>query len=184
VASIFSHAAVALALAPVVLPGRIPVRLAALGAFASVLPDADVAGFRLGIAYGELLGHRGVTHSLPFAALLALALLPLAGSSPPASRARIWLYLALATASHGVLDALTNGGLGVAFVAPLSGRRYFFPVQPIEVSPIGAAAFFSAWGRRVIASELLWIWLPSAVLATVAVVWRRSRRSVVAQRER
>ncbi len=173
-ASIFSHAAVAVALAPIVLPGHISVRVLALGALASVLPDADVVGLRLGIAYRDLLGHRGLTHSLAFAAALAALLLPLAGSAP--SRGRLWAYLALATASHGVLDAFTNGGVGVAFLAPLSNGRYFFPVRPIEVSPIGVSAFFSEWGWRVMASELLWIWLPAGLAAALALLWRRRRR--------
>nr|HRC76832.1 rhodanese-like domain-containing protein [Kouleothrix sp.] len=32
---------------------------------------------------------------------------------------------------HGVLDAMTDGGLGVAFFAPFSATRYFFPFRPI-----------------------------------------------------
>ena len=171
-ASIFSHAVVAAALAPVVLPRGAPWRVVALGALASVLPDADVIGFAFGIPYGHLLGHRGLTHSVAFAAALALVLLPFARAAP-ATRGRVWLFLALATASHGLLDALTNGGLGVAFLAPISAERYFFPVRPIQVSPIGATAFFSEWGRRVMESELLWIWLPASLVGSTALLWRR-----------
>jgi inner membrane protein len=29
-------------------------------------------------------------------------------------------------ASHGVLDALTNGGHGIAFFSPFLNERYFF----------------------------------------------------------
>ena len=70
------------------------------------------------------------------------------------------LVIGLVTASHGLLDAMTNGGLGIAFFAPFDDGRYFLPWRPIEVSPIGAGAFFSEWGLRVIKSELLWVWLP------------------------
>ncbi len=37
----------------------------------SVLPDIDVIGFKLGVHYGDLWGHRGLTHSLLFAAVIA-----------------------------------------------------------------------------------------------------------------
>jgi len=46
------------------------------------------------------------------------------------------------TASHGLLDAFTNGGLGIAFLAPLYNERYFIPWTPIEVSAMGLADFF------------------------------------------
>ena len=38
----------------------------------------------------------------------------------------IFAYLFLATASHGVLDAMTNGGLGIAFFSPINNRRFSF----------------------------------------------------------
>src|SRR5262249_14335862 len=40
----------------------------------SVLPDIDTLGFHAGVPYGALWGHRGVTHSLLFAALVAAGL--------------------------------------------------------------------------------------------------------------
>jgi len=140
-----------------------------------VLPDADVLGFGLGVAYGDLLGHRGLTHSLAFAALLAW--LVLAAAYParrwPAARGRLWAYLALATASHGVLDAMTTGGLGVAFLAPFENGRYFFPWRPIAVSPIGVRPFFTRRGLAVLANEALWIGVPAALLAWGAARFRR-----------
>jgi inner membrane protein len=83
------------------------------------------------------------------------------------------------TASHGALDALTNGGLGVAFFAPFDATRYFFPWRPVEVSPIGVAAFFSQRGLEVFVSELLWLWLPAAALvggAWACRAWARHSR--------
>ena len=44
-------------------------------------------------------------------------------------------------ASHGVLDALTDGGPGVAFLAPFDDTRYFFPWRPIRVSPLWRGFF-------------------------------------------
>jgi inner membrane protein len=141
-----------------------------------MIPDLDVVGFRFGIHYGDFWGHRGFTHSLLFAALLAAAALVLGFSSgaPAFSRFLLWAYLFLLTASHGVLDAMTDGGLGVAFFAPFTNSRYFFRWTPIRVSPIGISNFLSARGLAVVRSELMWIWLPTAVLA--AVVWFAQNR--------
>lgn len=73
------------------------------------------------------------------------------------------LYLFLATVSHCVLDAFTDGELGVAFFAPFENSRYFFPVTPIAVSPIGGS-FFSARGLSVVLNEVVWIWVPFSAL--------------------
>jgi inner membrane protein len=82
------------------------------------------------------------------------------------------MYFTAITASHGILDALTNGGRGIAFLAPFSNQRFFFPWRPIQVSPIGAG-FFSARGLDVLKSELGWILLPSAIIAAVARIMRK-----------
>lgn len=140
--------------------------------FCAVVPDADAIGFKLGIAYESLWGHRGITHSFFFAALLALSITYFFYSEEKTGSKR-WLLLILAfflsTASHAILDAMTTGGLGVAFFAPFDNTRYFFPFRPIKVSPIGITQFFSEWGWRVIKSEVVWVWFPTAMV--VAVVW-------------
>ena len=175
-ASAFSHAIVAGALGAAFYRRGVPVRFWALGAACAILPDADVVGVVLGIPVRHVLGHRGLSHSLTFAAALAAVVVALFfRRAPGISRARLWVYFFLATASHGALDALTNGGPGIAFLAPFDTRRYFFPVRPIEVSPLGIRPFFSEWGVRVIANEMLWIWLPALVFATACVGWRRAR---------
>ena len=169
--TILSHAVAAVGIGTALFGRKAPGRVLALGAVCSMLPDADVIGFPLGIRYGDFLGHRGLSHSLLVAALLAALVLPLARSEDSPRWGRLWAYFFLATASHGLLDALTNGGLGVAFFAPFDETRYFFPFRPIEVSPIGPG-FFSKQGLMVIASEMLWIWLPS--LALVGIAWRKA----------
>ncbi len=147
------------------------------GAICSVIPDLDVIGFRFGIRYGDFWGHRGFTHSILFAALLASAatLTVFHHVSPGLDRLRMCIYLFLATASHGFLDAMTDGGLGVAFFAPFDNNRYFLPFRPIHVSPIGAGRFFTHRGLEVLQSELLWIWLPAALVALS--VWLIRRRA-------
>lgn len=37
-----------------------------------MLPDADVLSFKFGVAYGNVFGHRGFTHSLVFAFVVPL----------------------------------------------------------------------------------------------------------------
>lgn len=138
-----------------------------------MLPDADVIAFRFGIPYEHMLGHRGLTHSLLFAGVLAGLTAAL-----PAFReklVRIFLFLFISAASHGILDAMTSGGLGVGFFIPFNDERYFLPLRPIRVSPIGVKAFLSSWGARVLVSELVWVWLPCGVFTLLAIYLRRIR---------
>ncbi|MBF3317482.1 metal-dependent hydrolase, partial [Leptospira borgpetersenii serovar Hardjo-bovis] len=50
----------------------IPPRLLFAGVVLAMLPDADVLAFKFGVAYGNVFGHRGFTHSLLFAFVLLL----------------------------------------------------------------------------------------------------------------
>jgi len=178
-ASAFSHAVAALSIGTCFYRPQIPKSVWVAGALCSVLPDIDVIGFRFGIHYGDFLWHRGFTHSLVFAALLsgaATAILTWRGSIGM-GRFALFAYLFLATASHGVLDAMTNGGLGVAFFSPFENSRYFLPWQPIRVSPISVHRFFSGRGYAVLQSELLWIWIPAAFLVVFALAIRSRREA-------
>lgn len=177
--TILSHAAVPLALGVAVGSRFIPVRLLLVGVVAAVLPDLDVLAFRLGIGYSHELGHRGASHSFSFALLLAVAAFiaaPRLRSQPQVS----FLFVFAATISHGLLDMLTTGGLGVALLWPVTDARFFFPVQVIEVSPLSIRRFFSYAGLTVLRSELLWVWVP-AIVATISVriVRRRIDRAGV-----
>ena len=175
-ASLISHAVAALGIGTVFAGPKVPKRVWVTGVLCSVLPDIDVVGFHFGIRYGDFWGHRGFTHSLFFAAMLA-TLVVASGffrESPGVSRILLWTYFFVATASHGLLDAMTNGGLGVAFFAPFDNTRYFLPWRPILVSPIAIARFFSARGLAVLHSELLWIWIPAGLLAVLMLLLQRS----------
>jgi len=88
----------------------------------------------------------------------------------------VFIYLFVSTLSHPLLDMFTNGGLGVALLAPFSGERYFAPWRPIQVSPISVSSFFSSWGLRVLGSELKWVWLPASVVFAVGQLARRLMR--------
>lgn len=181
--SAFTHAFVGASLLRLA-PRHVPkLRLGLVLVAVSALPDLDALAFRLGIPYDHPLGHRGFSHSLLFAALaglLAAGILRYAAlrdsvvrSSVPADRYARWavsLLLVVACASHGLLDAFTDAGLGIGFFIPFSDARYFFPFRPLATSPIGIRTFFGEAGLRVITSELLWIWLPIGVGLLVS--WR------------
>lgn len=165
--TILSHPAVAIAAGPWF---RVDRRVLLLGAALSVLPDADVGAFGLGIPYAHPLGHRGFTHSLVFAALGAAfaswAYQRL--TRRPAS----FVFLFLCLASHGLFDAMTSGGRGVGFFIPFSNERHFLPWRPIQVSPIGVGDFLAS-GLPVLASEVIWVWVPCVTLALAGWIVRR-----------
>ena len=166
-ATIISHPAPILALGAALGFRRIPLRLLYVAAFFTIAPDLDVIGFRLGISYADLLGHRGFSHSLLFALISGC----LGALCAPWLRCRRILAFGLifaAVSSHIFLDAATSGGLGVAAFWPLSDERYFLPWRPIRVSPLNPRVFFSEKGVAVMLSELLWIWLPCLVFVPCA----------------
>jgi inner membrane protein len=170
--TIFSHPAVPIGLAIALGSANVSGRLLAAGVVASVLPDLDVLGFRLGIAYSHELGHRGFTHSLAFA--MTLAILAMVFANRLKSRPLpAFAFVLVACASHGLLDMLTTGGHGIALFWPFSEERFFWPTQVIEVSTLNLRRFFGAAGLAVLGSELRWVWLPAAVLAAVGYALRR-----------
>jgi inner membrane protein len=166
-----THAVAGAAIAQALAPLTLRRTWTWIAAFTAMLPDADVAGFPLGVPYGHVVGHRGITHSLPFAALAAAGVLASFWRKIDSrQRGPLALCMFLAAASHGFLDAFTNGGMGVAFFAPFDTSRYFFPVTPIPVSPLGGN-FFSQRGAEVFVAELAWVWIPA-----IAVILRARRR--------
>lgn len=178
-ASPFSHAVAALSIGTCFYRTQIPKRVWVVGAVCSALPDLDVIGFRFGIHYGDFWGHRGFTHSLVFAALLAsvVALVMTRRGLTGIGRFALFGYLFLATASHGVLDAITNGGLGVAFFSPFDNTRYFLPWRPVRVSPIAVTRFFTLRGVAILENEFPWIWLPALLFGSVVLMLRRNQSS-------
>ena len=161
--TIISHAAVAVAAGISFAPKGVPNQFWYFAVICSIIADADVIAFSFGIPYSHFFGHRGFFHS-PFFSLLVSLLIVGAFFGDVELFSKKWffyfIFFFLLSASHGILDAFTNGGLGIALLSPFDNTRYFFPWTPIMVSPIGLRSFFSQWGFTVIKSELLWIWLP------------------------
>jgi inner membrane protein len=143
----------------------------------SMLPDADVIGFSLGVRYEDPWGHRGATHSFAFAVIVGIAAGLIARlRSDRQQRASAWqarwlkrpglrtaLFAAVVLATHPLLDTLTDGGLGCALLWPFDLTRYFAPWRPIQVAPIGLG-FLSPYGAIVAMSELV-LFLPLFVFA-------------------
>lgn len=173
--SLISHAAFAVAAGAAFAPRDVPTRFWTRAILCSILPDADVIGFSFGIPYHHFFGHRGFFHSPFFGLLLSIFVVHIYFREADIFSAKWFFYFIfffLLSASHGVFDAFTNGGLGIALLSPFDSTRLFSPWTPIEVSPIGVKAFFSKWGLAVIKSELQWIWLPSFTLAVLSTLIR------------
>jgi inner membrane protein len=77
-ATCFSHPAVPLAIACWFPSLRRPSLLVA-ASLLSAAPDLDAIGYFAGVPYEAWCGHRGCTHSIVFAALVAAALTPWRG---------------------------------------------------------------------------------------------------------
>jgi len=156
--------------------GNMPVRFWVLAAICSVLPDIDVIGYYFGIKYGDVLGHRGFAHSLVFALLVSVLVVVLAFPAVVRFSRKWWGMVAfffVVTASHGVLDAMTDKGMGVGFFIPFDNTRYFMPWRPIFASPMRISRFFSQTGIEVLAREMLWIWTPLLLLYAGMLFYRK-----------
>ena len=169
--SIITHAVIGVASATVLPKQSAPWRVYLAAIICATLPDADVITFSLGIPYAHFLGHRGFSHSIFFALILSFVVVFCLCSKLKLFSGTWWAFVCfffIVGASHGILDALTNGGLGIAFLAPFDNTRYFFPWTPLPVSSIGLSVMAIRWKLRVLLYEIIHIWLPiSMILMTV-----------------
>ena len=154
-----------------------PLKFRILSIVCPVLPDVDVIGYLwLYIPTYHFFGHRGFFHSPFFAALLSIFIVSVFYRKEASFSNQQWkyaLYFFIITASHGLTDALTNGGRGVALLSPFTNDRYFFPWTPIEVSPLGIKAFLSQRGLTVLINELIWIWTPAFFIVVILKIKRK-----------
>jgi inner membrane protein len=159
--SIFGHTAAGLGIALAFSEGRPSARLWATATICAVVPDVDWFGefFHL----PQALSHRGATHSLLAALCIAAAAMYLA-FRPQLRSPRHWMCLLTAALSHGMLDACTFGGTGVAFFFPFSGTRFFSLWQPIFVSPAPLNGRLLDWFLFSLGTEILWIGVPTLLL--------------------
>jgi inner membrane protein len=169
--TVVTHAAVGLGLAALYATQPMPFSHWALAAGLAMLPDADVLAFRLGLPYGSRFGHRGFFHSLFFALLTCLPLALICYQPAVESWWQLWAFFFGVMASHGILDAFTNGGMGIALLAPFDDNRYFFAWRPLQVAMIGVS-FFHPWNLRAFGSELMWVWVPLGLVVGEVVCYR------------
>src|ERR687888_117560 len=88
----------------------------ALSAVLPVLPDLDVIGARFGVAFFSIWGHRGISHSLAAAVVIGVATSAVVHRRFGGRPIALAVYFAAIVASHGVFDAFTDGGPGVALL--------------------------------------------------------------------
>ena len=146
-----------------------------LSALVPIIPDADVIAFRLGISYDSTLGHRGFSHSIIFALIIALIVMFAAFREIKFGSKNWYLYAIfffLIALSHPILDAFTNGGLGVGLFIPFEDSRYFAPFRPIEVSPISIRRFLDGSAFFVLVSEFIWVWIPFLAVYVTKIIAR------------
>ncbi|HSO07817.1 MAG TPA: metal-dependent hydrolase [Pelomicrobium sp.] len=170
--TVFTHPAVPLALAAAGGPRAVPAPLLAFGIACSVAPDLDVFAPWFGFGWGSFFSHRGFTHTLGFALMLA-ALAAALHRPLRASPRAAFAFVFVCAWSHPLLDAFTDGGRGIPLLWPLSDERYFLPVRMLEVSPLGLRFFTSGRAMDVLRSEIVWVWLPLAAVVSIGLLARR-----------
>jgi inner membrane protein len=179
-ASLFGHAFIAIALGKSFSRNQRTWKLILIAIVCAILPDADVIAFQFGVPYNSFWGHRGFSHSFLFALLFAVLMTAVFYRKHFFTKKGIFLLLFffLSGASHSILDALTDGGYGVAFFSPFDNTRYFLPFTPIRVSPIGILQFFSERGVQVIRSEIVWLGIPGFIYMIIAFLIRKKRNKI------
>ncbi len=178
--TVMTHAVVAAVAGKVFAKEKMPPHFWILAILCATIPDSDVIGFSFGVKYSAFLGHRGFFHSIFFAFLLSafigcMFFKKYGFFSKPWNK--IVLFYFFLGASHGILDAFTNGGLGIALLAPFDNTRFFSPWAPITVSPLNLKAVFSERGMSVMVSEVVYIWLPLCTLLITIKVFRKGTDS-------
>jgi inner membrane protein len=141
---------------------------------AAVIPDLDVLLAVLpGSVYTSLGGHRGITHSLSFAAVAATVVVMVGFRHGGPSPGRAWAGLAAAFVSHPLLDMLTSYGNGVALFAPFTWTFVRFPWHPIDPDTASRAAT-TGWGQLAlgVGNEVLWVWVPALAMLAAARAFR------------
>jgi membrane-bound metal-dependent hydrolase YbcI (DUF457 family) len=123
----------------------------------AVAPDLDTL-FAGVIPYGHFYGHRGFFHSPCFALFLSIAAASLVFAVARQFTWAGWLTVScafcLAVASHGILDSMSSGGLGVMLLYPWSDRRLFLPWRPFPAPPIRIYGLSAELVARTLRAEL------------------------------
>jgi len=149
-------------------------RTRGLALFCALAPDLDWFMSFLHLPGRHVLNHRGLTHSLVAAFLLALLVVFLAFKEEDRSP-RIWLCMLFSALSHCMLDACTLGGVGVAVFVPVTQMRFVCAWQPIQVGPIPLNPTLLRGFLVALWTEVLWIGVPALLLLSVNKTYRYLR---------
>lgn len=162
-------------------------RLWFLSLFCSALPDIDgvitklsakLLHLRLG---GMWWDHRAFSHSLLFALIVGGLVACFAHKivRPDKPLWLLFLYFSALTASHGLIDATTNGGQGIMFFAPFYDGRYLFLFTPVPA--LRFRQWFGNQGAITFGKEILWIWLPLTVVYAGLQLARRRGKGLMSE---
>lgn len=166
--SFFGHAVAGAAIHSLALPGeRKSRRTLTMTLVCAMIPDLDWFMSFLPISTRHFLNHRGVTHSLLAAVLIAAGAVLLGFSRADRSR-HLWSCMLACAFSHALLDACTLGGVGVAFFTPVTAMRFVCDFQPIRVGPIPLNMQLLKPFLVGLWTELFWIGFPSIVMLAAA----------------
>ena len=132
----------------------------------TILPDIDMIGYKIGVPYDSFFGHRGFTHSLLFAFLIALSITIIFFKKETKKSITIFTIFFFSMVLHDLLDMLTTGGLGIMLFTPFYNERLFFPIRFIEVSAINGNILIY-WFKNVLLNEIIFLLLPSLIIASI-----------------
>jgi inner membrane protein len=180
VPSTLSHAALAIAAGTVFSSRPKPRYFWPVSIACAIIADIDLVLFLCGVLYDHFFGHRGFFHSIFFGLLVGIVATKYVSSfqqEPPGAWIRYLALFFLLSVSHGFLDALSNGSVGVALFSPFDPTRYFFPWQPISM--VRAKVFLTTWSFAAIRSELFWVWIPCFFVVGFTILVRTVGRKPV-----
>lgn len=169
----FTQAALGATVAQAAFGKRLGPKAALAGALIGALPDLDIVSAAWG-PWASLVHHRGITHSLLFAPVVA----PLLGYVAWRIAKRRdhwwrWSHLAFwALVTHPLLDLFTS--YGTQLLAPLSDRRFAIDAVPI-VDPIYSLLLIGAlvvgWLWRSKARVRVYAATTALILSTGYLLW-------------
>jgi inner membrane protein len=167
-----THALVPLAGALAFPRKPLPWRLVVAAMVAAAVPDLDAFVYPIWhLPASSIYTHRGVAHSL-FAAVVVGLIAARFHQQLKVRPAVAGLVVGAAMASHGLLDMMTDYGLPVAYLWPLSTDRYFALWRPIHSGELEWGHWAAQLPPRLY-SELWHLIVPMFAVALAARIGRR-----------
>ena len=172
-----THALLPLAVAVAVAKRPVPWTLLVVTMFAAAAPDVDgIFKHLVHLPSNSIYGHRGAAHSL-FVALAAGCVAALFHKKLGVRPLTAGVLVGAAMASHGLLDMMTDSGLPVAYLWPVSSARLSADWRWIHSIPVHMHNLVSSASVRLL-SDLKQLIFPAfaaavAIRAASALLYRR-----------